>query len=120
MKKLLVAVLAVLAVVAVPAFAADYKCVKGKVEKGGSTKFTYKESTTEIVIEKGGSAKGKAVKRGAKWEVEIGGKVQASFANGTIEKGGAPWVNMSDTQRTWDCKVEVAATLWVLEARDAL
>ncbi|MBE2251400.1 MAG: hypothetical protein IAE78_17805 [Myxococcus sp.] len=117
MKKLLVAAIAI---AALPAFAADYKCNNGRVEKGGSTKFTYKESSSEIVIEKGGSTKGKAVKRGSKWHVEIGGSTQATFENGKIEKGGSSWTTVSQAQRTFDCNADVAATLWVLEQKDAI
>lgn len=117
MKKLLVAVLAV---AAVPAFAADYKCSSGRVEKSGSTQYAYKESSSEIVIEKGGSTKGKAVKRGSKWYVEIGGSTQATFENGKIEKGGSSWATVSDAQRKYDCNADVAATLWVLDQKGAL
>lgn len=117
MKKLLVAVLAV---AAVPAFAADYKCTGGRVEKSGSTQYAYKESSSEIVIEKGGSTKGKAVKRGSKWYVEIGGSTQATFENGKIEKGGSSWATASDAQRKYDCNADVAATLWVLDQKGAL
>lgn len=53
MKLLVAAVVAV----AVPSFAADFKCSSGRVEKGGSTQYAYKESSSEIVIEKGGSTK---------------------------------------------------------------
>ena len=35
---------------AFPAVAADYKCNNGRVEKGGSTQYTYKESSSEIVM----------------------------------------------------------------------
>ncbi len=117
MKKLLVAVLAV---AAVPAFAADYKCNSGRVEKSGSTQYAYKESSSEIVIEKGGSTKGKAVKRGSKWYVEIGGSTQATFENGKIEKGGSSWATVSDAQRKYDCNADVAATLWVLDQKGAI
>ncbi|MDP3504690.1 MAG: hypothetical protein Q8S33_30410 [Myxococcales bacterium] len=117
MKKLLVAVLAV---AAVPAFAADYKCNNGRVEKSGSTQYAYKESSSEIVIEKGGSTKGKAVKRGSKWHVEIGGSTQATFENGKIEKGGSSWATVSDAQRKYDCNADVAATLWVLDQKGAI
>ena len=49
--------LAVLATLfALPAVAADFKCNNGRVEKSGSTQYTYKESSSEIVIEKGGSS----------------------------------------------------------------
>ena len=119
MKKILVAA-AALSLLAVPAFAADFKCSSGRVEKGGSTQYTYKESSSEITIEKGGSTKGKAVKRGSKWSVEIGGSTQATFENGKIEKGGSSWASVSDAQRTYDCNADVAATLWVLAQKGAL
>ena len=105
---------------ATPAVAADYKCNNGRVEKGGSTQYTYKESSSEIVIEKGGSSKGKAVKRGSKWSVEIGGSTQATFENGKIEKGGSSWATASEAQRTYDCNADVASTLWVLAEKGAL
>ena len=111
---------ALVTLVASPAIAADYKCNSGRVEKGGSTQYTYKESSGEIVIEKGGSTKGKAVKRGSKWSVEIGGSTQATIENGKIEKGGSSWATASDAQRTYDCSADVAATLWVLAEKGAL
>ena len=113
-------VLAAALVFAVPAFAADYKCNGNRVEKGGSTQYTYKESSSEIVIEKGGSTKGKAVKRGSKWYVEVGGSTQATIENGKIEKGGSSWATASDAQRTYDCPADVAATLWVLAEKGQL
>ncbi|MDP3504689.1 MAG: hypothetical protein Q8S33_30405 [Myxococcales bacterium] len=116
MNKLL---LALLTVAAVPAVAADYKCTdKGRVEKKGAALFTFKQSATEIVIEKGGSMVGKAVKRGTKWHVEIGGKTEATFENGNIDRRGARWTTMSHSLKKFDCKLEVATTLWVLEAND--
>lgn len=117
MKKLVIALVAALAV---PAFAADYKCNSGRVEKGGSTQYTYKDGSSEIVIEKGGSTKGKSVKRGSKWYVEIGGSTQATIENGKIEKGGSSWATASDAQRIYDCPADVAATLWVLDQKGAL
>jgi hypothetical protein len=105
---------------ALPAAAAEFKCSSGRVEKGGSTKYTYKESSSEITIEKGGSTKGKAIKRSSKWYVEVGGSTQATFENGKIEKGGSSWATVSDAQRTWDCPADVAATLWVLDQKGQL
>ncbi|MCA2977012.1 MAG: hypothetical protein INH37_01875, partial [Myxococcaceae bacterium] len=88
MKTLAVALAAV--VLSTPALAAEFKCAGGsRVEKGGSTQYTYRESSSEIRVEKGGSTKGVAVKRGSKWAVEIGGSTQATFENGKIEKGGS-------------------------------
>ncbi|MCU0701524.1 MAG: hypothetical protein MUC96_33855 [Myxococcaceae bacterium] len=117
--KTLVAALAV--AFAVPAVAADFKCASGsRVEKGGSTQYTYKESSSEIRVEKGGSTKGVAVKRGSKWYVEIGGSTQATFENGKIEKGGSSWASVSEAQRQFDCNADVAATLWVLMQKGAL
>ena len=108
------------ALLSLPAAAADFKCNSGRVEKSGSTQYTYKESSSEIVIEKGGSTKGKAVMRGSKWYVEIGGSTQATIENGKIEKGGSSWATASDAQRTYDCPADVAATLWVLSQKGAL
>jgi hypothetical protein len=105
---------------AVPAWAADFKCSSGRVEKSGSTQYTYRESSSEITIEKGGSTKGKAVKRGSKWYVEVGGSTQATFENGKIEKGGSSWASVSDAQRTFDCNADVAAALWVLQQKGQL
>ena len=67
-----------------------------------------------------GSTKGKAVKRGSKWYVEVGGSTQATFENGKIEKGGSSWATASDAQRTYDCNADVAATLWVLAEKGQL
>lgn len=117
MKRLIVAALAVFAV---PAVAADFKCSGNRVEKGGSTQYTFRESSSEIVVEKGGSTKGKAVKRGSKWYVEIGGSTQATFENGKIEKGGSSWATASDAQRVFDCNADVAMTFWVLQQKGAL
>lgn len=111
---------ALVSLFALPAFAADYKCQSGRVEKGGSTQYNYKEGSSEIVIEKGGSTKGKAVLRGSKWYVEIGGSTQATIENGKIEKGGSSWATASEAQRTYDCPADVAATLWVLAQKGAL
>jgi hypothetical protein len=111
---------ALVSLFALPAFAADYKCQSGRVEKGGSTQYNYKEGSSEIVIEKGGSTKGKAVLRGSKWYVEIGGSTQATIENGKIEKGGSSWASASEAQRTYDCPADVAATLWVLAQKGAL
>ena len=61
MKKLLIA--AVLTSFAMPAYA-DYKCKDNRVEKAGSTQFTVRRSGGDLTIEKGGSTKGRAVKRG--------------------------------------------------------
>jgi hypothetical protein len=119
MKKLFAA-LAAASLLSVPAFAADYKCSSGRVEKGGSTQYTYREGGSEITIEKGGSTKGKAVRRGSKWYVEVGGSTQATFENGKIEKGGASWANVSDAQREFDCGGDIAATLWVLQQKGQL
>ncbi len=112
--------LVVLSLVAAPALAADYKCNNGRVEKSGSTKYTYRESSSEIVIEKSGSTKGKAVKRGSKWYVEVSGSTQATFENGRIEKSGSSWAKVDEAQRTWDCNADVAATLWVLDRQGKL
>jgi hypothetical protein len=102
-------------------WATDYKCASGnRVEKGGSTQYTYRESSSEIVVEKGGSTKGKAIKRGSKWYVEIGGSTQATFENGRIEKGGSSWATSSDAQRVFDCNADVAATFWVLQQKGVL
>lgn len=103
-----------------PALAADFRCTNGRVEKSGSTQYTYKESSSEIVIEKGGSTKGKAVKRGSKWYVEVGGSTQATFENGRIEKGGSSWAKVDDAQRVFDCNADVAQTLWVLKEKGVL
>lgn len=103
-----------------PALAADFTCTNGRVEKGGSTQYTYRESSTEIVVEKGGSTKGKAVKRGSRWYVEVGGSTQATFENGKIEKGGSSWATVDEAQRTYNCNADVAATLWVLQEKGAL
>lgn len=111
---------AVIVAAAVPAFAAEFRCSSGRVEKSGSTKYNYKESSSEIVIEKSGSTKGKAVKRGSKWHVEISGSTQATFENGKIEKSGSSWATVSEAQRTFDCNADVAATLWVLTQKGAL
>lgn len=112
---------AALVAFAVPAVASDFKCASGsRVEKGGSTQYTYKEGSSEIRVEKGGSTKGVAVKRGSKWYVEIGGSTQATFENGKIEKGGSSWATVSDAQRVFDCNADVAATLWVLQQKGVL
>jgi hypothetical protein len=103
------------------ASAGEYRCASGnRVEKGGSTQYTYRESSSEIVVEKGGSSKGKAIKRGAKWYVEIGGSTQATFENGKIEKGGSSWAAVAEAQRVFDCNADVAATLWVLKQKGVL
>jgi hypothetical protein len=102
------------------ALAADYKCNNGRVEKSGSTQYTYKESSSEIVIEKAGSTKGKAVKRGSKWYVEVSGSTQATFENGKIEKGGSSWSTADNAQRTYNCNADVASTLWVLDQKGQL
>ncbi len=107
-------------VLSLPAFAGDYKCSGNRIEKSGSTVYSFRQSGDEIVAEKGGSTKGKAVKRGSKWYVEIGGSTQATFENGKIEKGGSSWATVSDAQREYDCSAEVAATFWVLEKQGAL
>jgi hypothetical protein len=106
--------------IALPALAADYKCSGNRVEKAGSTQYTFRQSGFEIAIEKGGSTKGKSVKRGSKWYVEIGGSTQATFENGKIEKGGSSWASISDATGQYDCPADVAATLWVLNQKGAL
>ena len=94
MRSILKAVV-VVSLVSAPALAADFKCSGDRVEKGGSTK-------------------GKAVKRGSKYAVEVGGSTVATFENGKIEKGGSSWATVSEAQNMFDCGGDVAATLWVL------
>jgi hypothetical protein len=117
MNKLLAAVVVALAF---PALAADYKCSGNRVEKSGSTIYTYRTSGSDYAIEKGGSTKGNAVKRGSNYAVEVGGSTQATIENGKILKGGSTWASVSDAQREYDCPDVVAATLWVLEKNGKL
>jgi hypothetical protein len=107
-------VLAAALAFAVPSFAADYKCNGNRVEKGGSTQYTYRTSGSDYAIEKGGSTKGNAVKRGSNYAVEVGGSTQATIETGKILKGGSTWASVSDAQREYDCPDIIAATLWVL------
>ncbi len=110
-----------LSLLAAPALAADYKCSGDRVEKGGSTKYTVRTSGSEITIEKGGSTKGKAVKRGSsQYAVEVSGSTQATIENGKIYKSGSTWGSVSDAQRVYDCPDIVAATLWVLDKNGKL
>jgi len=102
------------------AHAGIYTCKGDSVEQGGSTKYKVKRSGTTITIEKGGSTKGKAVLRGSKYAVEVGGSTKATIENGKIYKGGSTWASVSDAQKVYDCGETVAATLWVLEAVNAL
>jgi hypothetical protein len=92
----------------------DYVCKGEHVEKSGSTQFTIRRSGADFTIEKGGSTAGKAVTRGPKIYVEVGGNTKATIENGKIEKGGSSWASASDAQRQFDCEPNVAATLWVL------
>ncbi len=97
-----------------PASAADYKCKGDRVEKSGSTKYHVKVRG-DIYVEKSGSTKGKAVRRGSKWYVEVSGSTKATFDDRKIYKSGSSWASISDAQRVFDCKPEWAATLWVLQ-----
>jgi hypothetical protein len=106
--------------VSLPAFAADYKCSGNRVEKSGSTVYTYRTSGSDYAIEKGGSTKGNAVKRGSNYAVEVGGSTQATIEGGKILKGGSTWASVSDATRVYDCPDVVAATLWVLEKNGKL
>ena len=45
---------------------------------------------------------------------------KATIENGKILKGGSTWASVSDAQKVYDCGGTVAATLWVLEAVNAL
>ncbi len=113
--KTILAAAALAVTMAAPAFAADYKCNGDRVEKSGSTQYTVRTSGSDITIEKSGSTKGKAVKRGgSKYAVEVSGSTVATFENGKIEKSGSSWATVSDAQREYDCPGDVAATLWVL------
>ena len=106
--------------IAQDAHAGVYTCKGDSVEQGGSTKYKVRRSGTTITIEKGGSTKGKAVLRGSKYVVEVGGSTKATIENGKILKGGSTWASVSDAQKVYDCGGTVAATLWVLEAVNAL
>ena len=113
-------VLAAALAFAIPAAAADFKCSGNRVEKGGSTQYTYRTSGSDFAIEKGGSTKGNAVKRGSNYAVEVGGSTQATIENGKILKGGSTWASVSDATRIYDCPDVIAATLWVLEKNGKL
>lgn len=116
--------IAVVLVAAAPAFAEDeIECNGGRVARGQTLLYTYTDKAEEVAIEKDGKLKGKAVKRKGKWQVEIGGKVQASFTEGyggKIEKGGAEWSTIKEATKVFDCTHNVAATLWVLTQKGAL
>ena len=96
------------------AFAADYKCRSGSVSKSGSTKYRYKESSSEVVVTKSGSTRGKARKSGSKWTVTVSGSSKARFDDRTIYRSGSSWAKVSEAQQQFDCPPHVAATLWVL------
>ncbi|HYO69320.1 MAG TPA: hypothetical protein VEU33_24900 [Archangium sp.] len=112
--------LAALSLAPVPAFAADYTCKGNRVEKGGTTQYTVRTSGSDIVIEKGGGTRGKAVKRGGGYSVEVDGSTQATIENGRIYKGGSTWSSVGEAQRVYDCPDIVAATLWVLQQQGQL
>lgn len=112
--------LAVLCLVAGPAQAAEFKCAGNRVEKAGSTQYTVRRSGADLAIEKDGSVRGQAVRRGDIYVIEVRGNPWATIENGRIYKGSAPWASVSDAQRVYDCPDIVAATIWVLEQQGAL
>lgn len=111
----------VLMLSSVSAFAADFRCSSGRVEKGSSTMYTYRASSSEIVIEKASFTRGKAVKRGTRWYVEVQGSTVGAFEKGRIDTpGGSTWAKVEEARRTFDCTDDVAATLWILKQKGAL
>jgi hypothetical protein len=107
-------ILAAAMLFAMPVHAQDYTCQDNSVVKGGSTQFTIRRSGSDFTIEKGNATKGRAVKRGDKYEVEVDGSTKATIEGGTIIRGGATWGSVSEAQQQFDCNGNVAATLWVL------
>lgn len=103
-----------------PVWAADYKCSGNRVEKGNLTQYTVRFSGADLAIEKGGLTRGRAVRRGDVYAIEVSDRTVATVDRGRIYKGGLTWTTVAETQRVYDCPDIVAAALWVLEQRGEL
>jgi hypothetical protein len=97
------------------AAAADYKCTGNRVEKAGVTQYTVRRSGPDVTIEKAGNPRGRAVKRGSGYDIEVNGALVATLENGQISRAGSRWASVADAQRLSDCPDPVAVTLWVLK-----
>jgi hypothetical protein len=107
--------LAVLCVLgATHAAATDYKCTGNRVEKAGVTQYTVRRSGMDVAIDKGGDPRGRAVRRGNGYDIEVNGSRVATLENGVIYRGASRWASVAEAQRLSDCPDPIAVTLWVL------
>ena len=102
------------------ATAADYKCTGNRVEKAGVTQYTVRRSGMDVAIDKGGNPRGRAVRRGNGYDIEVNGTRVATLENGVIYRGASRWASVAEAQRLSDCPDPIAVTLWVLEQTGGL
>ena len=108
--------LAVLCLLSGPVLAAEYKCAGNRVEKGGVPQYIVRGGGSELIIEKDGRARGRAVRRGGAYVIEGGsGGLLALFEGGRVSRNGQPWATVKEAQGVYDCPDLIAATLWALE-----
>ncbi|ATB44172.1 hypothetical protein CYFUS_009654 [Cystobacter fuscus] len=96
------------------AAASDYKCTGNRVEKAGVTQYTVRRSGMDVAIDKGGNPRGRAVRRGNGYDIEVNGLRVATLEDGVIYRGASRWASVADAQRLSDCPDPIAVTLWVL------
>jgi hypothetical protein len=103
-------------------YAAQYRCVGDRIEKGSSTWGYAKQSGSDFRIEKGSSTIGYAKKRNSKWSIEDTGSNTLGWLNGNnIEtSGGSSWTSLSDAKSFCDGPDPVAAAMWVLNEKGKL
>ena len=115
MRTVILSLLASAIVVTGIAYAAEFKCVGERIEKGSSTWGYAKTQGSDFRIEKGSSTIGYVKNRGGKWAIEDTGSNTLAWLNGSrIEKSnGSTWTSLSDAKSFCDGPDPVAAAMWV-------